>query len=121
MPFDLDRSTHIFEKTDFGGIQQVISDNEDAEQIILIQSHLKEELSRFQTGDFGDPAVIHGADMPGLALLQTKSEDIDIVYFPLVDGGEITYTTADPELINALHAWFDAQLRDHGDHAAEQK
>ena len=32
-----------------------------------------------------------------------------------VEGGaELTYRTVDPKLVEALHAWFDAQLHDHG-------
>ncbi|MFB4263080.1 hypothetical protein [Nonomuraea sp. GTA35] len=32
-------------------------------------------------------------------------------------GAQITYTTSDASLIKALHAWFDAQVSDHGRHA----
>ena len=52
MPFDLERTTHIFEKLDNGGLQQVISDDGDDEQIELIQIHLAEEAERFSKGDF---------------------------------------------------------------------
>jgi hypothetical protein len=34
MPFDLERTTHIFEKLDDGGLQQVVSDDGDAAQPI---------------------------------------------------------------------------------------
>ncbi|MGX7671207.1 hypothetical protein [Plantactinospora sp. DSM 117369] len=29
----------------------------------------------------------------------------------------ITYTTSDPAIVTALHAWFDAQVSDHDVHA----
>ena len=29
-------------------------------------------------------------------------------------GAELTYRTADPKLVAALHKWFNAQLSDHG-------
>jgi len=29
-------------------------------------------------------------------------------------GAELRYQTADAALVSALHAWFDAQLSDHG-------
>lgn len=32
-------------------------------------------------------------------------------------GATITYRTANTELVDALHVWFDAQLTDHGRHA----
>ena len=46
MPFDLERTTHIFKKMDNGGLQQVVSDDGDAVQIELIQAHLAEEAGR---------------------------------------------------------------------------
>ena len=117
MPFDLERTTHIFETTEFGGVQQVLSADGDLTQIRLIQDHLKEEVDRFQSGDFGDPAAIHGHDMPGLVELEAGYERIDVTYESLLDGGKITYSTADEELKNAIHRWFEAQLSDHGSHA----
>ncbi len=117
MPFDLERTTHIFEKTEFGGVQQVLSDDDDAEQIALIQSHLEEEFEKFKQGDFSDPAKIHGHDMPGLEVLRTDYAAIELAFRELESGAEITYTTGDETLITAIHIWFDAQLMDHGRHA----
>lgn len=118
MPFDLERTTHLFEKTAYGGLQQVLSDDGDGEQIALIQAHLQEESIRFQQGDFEDPAQIHGHEMPGLALLRTDYSQVEVVYTQLADGAQIDYKAETPELIDAIHIWFDAQLSDHGTHAA---
>lgn len=119
MPFDLERTTHIFEKKDDGGLQQVIADDPgDDEQIALIRAHLAEEAERFQQGDFHDPSMIHGEDMAGLHELMAGAERIEIVFSELPDGAQIRYTSADATLVTALHAWFDAQLADHGSHAS---
>ena len=41
MPFSLEQTTHIFSKTEKGGLQQVIvKDSSNAEQIKLIREHL---------------------------------------------------------------------------------
>jgi hypothetical protein len=117
MPFDLERTTHLFEKTAYGGLQQVLSDDGDREQIALIQTHLQEEALRFQAGDFDDPAQIHGDEMPGLAVLRTEYDQVEVVYTPLPDGAQIVYTAETPEVTAAIHAWFEAQLADHGSHA----
>lgn len=117
MPFDLDASTHVFEKTANGGLQQVVSDTQDAEQIALIRDHLREEAERFAAGDFHDPAMIHGEAMPGLHDLVMGHEGLTIEYGEVEAGGQIRYSSDDPDLVAALHAWFDAQLRDHGEHA----
>ena len=117
MPFDLERTTHIFEKLDNGGLQQVITDDGDTEQIRLIREHLAEEAGRFQNGDFHDPAMIHGDDMAGLHELVMGADQLTIAYSEIEDGAQILYSAEDTDLINALHAWFDQQVSDHGSHA----
>jgi hypothetical protein len=118
MPFDLEQTTHVFQKLDDGGLQKVVvKDPANKKQITLIQTHLKEESERFRKGDFSDPAKIHGEDMPGLAQLKAGAAKVDIRYTDLPDGAQIRYTAKDPKLVAALHRWFDAQLSDHGHHA----
>lgn len=120
MPFDLERTTHIFEPLPDGGLQQVIADDpRDAAQVALIRGHLQEETAKFQQGDFGDPAAIHGDAMPGLAELRAGYAQIEVTYAELPDGAQIRYTTSEPAIVTALHAWFQAQLSDHGGHAME--
>lgn len=118
MPFDLERTTHRFAKADTGGVQTVVADDPtDTDQIDLIRRHLLEETDRFSRGDYTDPGRIHGDDMPGLAALRNGAARITVAYQDTPAGGQITYTTADPPLVTALHAWFDAQVSDHGQHA----
>jgi len=118
MPFNLDATMHQFEPTPQGGIQQVTAhDPADTEQIRLIRAHLQHEATKFRSGDFSDPAAIHGPAMPGLAELRAGAERIVVQYRDLPAGGQITYSTDDPALVQAIHRWFDAQLSDHGKHA----
>lgn len=120
MPFDLERTTHIFEDRPDGGLQQVVADDPaDTQQVALIRGHLQEEAAKFERGDFGDPAAIHGEGMPGLAQLRQGYKQIDVAYSELSDGAQIRYTTSDPAMVDALHAWFAAQLSDHGGHAMD--
>jgi hypothetical protein len=118
MPFNLEQTTHVFQKLDDGGLQKVVAkDPSNKKQITLIQGHLKEESEKFRKGDFSDPAKIHGEDMPGLPELKAGAKQIDIRYASLPDGAQVRYSTKDPKLVAALHRWFDAQLSDHGHHA----
>lgn len=119
MPFDLEKTTHIFSKTGTGGIQQVIAKNQsDNAQINLIRSHLSQITHEFKLGDYSNPEKIHGAAMPGLAELKAAQPgQIKIMYKALPNGAEITYTTQIEELKIAIHRWFDAQLSDHARHA----
>jgi hypothetical protein len=99
-------------------VQTVVADDRrDAEQVALVQEHLAQEAARFRAGDYGDPAAIHGDDMPGLAQLEAGAAAIAIAYEPTDAGGRITYATDDPVLVDALHRWAEAQATDHGSHA----
>ena len=115
MPFDLDKTTHTFEKLPTGGAQTVAAiDSGDAEQVALIREHLLAEAESFRRGDYSDPAEIHGMDMPGLDELQAGYREIEVDYAELDDGARLVYTTSDDTLVEALHAWFDRQTMDHG-------
>ncbi len=121
MPFDLDATTHRFEETDDGLVQTVVVDVPDApggdDQVALVREHLSAEAESFARGDFGDPATIHGDEMPGLAALVAGAAGVEVTYTDVRAGGRITYVSDDPALVTALHLWGDAQVTDHGGHA----
>jgi hypothetical protein len=118
MPFDLSQTTHIFEMTESGGVQQVIAKNpNDNAQIALIQQHLQHEALRFRAGDFADPMSLHGGDMPGVKELASGVAQVKIEYTALPNGAQLTFTTQDLHLTTAIHRWFGAQLSDHGSDA----
>jgi len=118
MPFDLSQTTHVFEMTEYGGIQQVIAkDPSDSEQIALIQQHIQHETMMFSTGNFSDPMSLHGDNMPGVKEIKAGAEQINIEYTALPDGAQITFSAQDLNIITAIHRWFGAQLSDHGSDA----
>ena len=119
MPFDIKTTTHIFTKTESGGIQRVVTKNNgDAAQVELVRKHLHKIQEQFLNGDFSGPLHIHGQDMPGLAQLKAaKPGQIKMTYMDVPAGAQVSYSTQVPELVAALHAWFDAQLTDHGNDA----
>jgi len=118
MPFDLDATTHRFTRTGHGGVQTVtVDDPTDGGQVRLVRQHLLEERDKFAMGDFSDPARIHGMDMPGVAELSEGYQRISVSYSEVPAGAELQYTTTDAQLVDAIHAWFDRQVMDHGAHA----
>ena len=118
MPFDLARTTHFFDDTAKGGTETVtVNSPNDTEQIALIRSHLAKEAKRFASGDFSDPATIHGKDMPGLATLATAGNKLRVTYRSLPAGARLSYSSRDKDVIAAIHQWFAAQRSDHGVHA----
>ena len=120
MPFDLERTTHIFQPRSDGGVQTVIADDPtERDQIRLIREHLQAEAAAFARGDFGDPAEIHGDEMPGLQELKANYDAIAVKFEPIAEGARITYQSDDPAVTEALHDWFEAQVSDHGPHAED--
>lgn len=115
MPFDITKTEHIFRMTEEGGVQRVVIRDASARaQVPLIQQHLKHEAEQFRNGDYSDPGMLHGKDMPGLQELQAGSSKVSVSYAALSDGAEITFRTDDRHLLTAIHRWFGAQLSEHG-------
>jgi hypothetical protein len=116
MPFNLQPSVHVFDKTPEGGVQRVLARNpDDTAQVLLIRQHLRDIRAQFLKGDFSGPSHIHGDDMPGLAELRAaQSGQLAIAYRDTPTGAELSYTTTETKLVAALHQWFNAQLADHG-------
>jgi hypothetical protein len=115
MPFDVTRATHAFEPGASGLVETVTTRAPvDPRQVELIRGHLAAEATAFARGDFDDPARIHGDDMPGLAELRAGAARLTITYADVPDGGRITYASADPALVDALHRFGAAQTADHG-------
>jgi len=117
MPFSMDATMHRFVPTPSGGVQTVLVHDGDPKQVVLVRSHLRKEADAFARGDFADPASIHGGAMPGLHAMQAGAKRIRVRYADVRNGAAITYATADPALVAAIHAWFHAQVSDHGKHA----
>ncbi len=115
MPFAMAKTAHIFKMTESGGLQRVIAkDPGAADQIALIQQHLRHEAEKFRHGDYSDPAMLHGADMPGLKELQAGGARLKVSYAALPSGAELRFETTDLHLLTAVHRWFGAQLSEHG-------
>jgi hypothetical protein len=117
MPFDMNATMHSFVPTRDGGVQTVLVHNGDAKQVALVRAHLHKEAAAFARGDFTDPVAIHGGTMPGLHALHAGAKSIRIRYTEVPNGAAISYHSAVPKLVSAIHAWFSAQRNDHGTHA----
>ncbi len=111
--FDPEKAISLFQMLPDGGVQVVtVKDASDQKQIELIQAHLQEMSGKFSNGDFSDAARVHTNDMSWLNDLNAGAKQIDVNYTVLPNGGQISYTTADPSLVSAIHRWFTAQVSD---------
>ena len=118
MPFDLNKSMHVFRMTDLGGVQSVVvKDANDKDQVALIRQHLQHEAEAFQRGDYADPMALHGAAMLGVSELASHRQEIEVSYSELPLGAAIAFETQDRHLVTAVHRWFGAQLSAQGSDA----
>lgn len=120
MPFDQRQTLHRFQATASGGTETVtVRPGAAAGQVGLIRTHLGHEQMLFASGDFSDPMAIHGHAMPGVRALSRAAGDgtLTVTYATAPGGARLVYRSDDPAVIDAVHAWFDAQLRDHGANA----
>lgn len=115
MPFSMAKTIHVFNMTEMGGIEQVlVRDDKDTDQVALIRQHLKHEAMRFQHGNYGDPAKLHGKNMLGIHELEANASEVHIRYSDIKNGGQITFETKSLKMLTAIHRWFGAQLSEHG-------
>ena len=115
MPFDLNKTMHIFRMTESGGVQSVvIKDAQDKDELGPIRQHLQHEAEAFQRGDYADPTSLHGTVMPGVSELARHHAEITVSYSELPLGAALTFRTRDQDLVTAIHRWFGAQLSEHG-------
>lgn len=119
MPFDLDKTHHVFDQRPDGGIESVVAlDAKDSASIEQIRTHLQGEAKKFAVGDFSDPVTIHDANMPGVAALSAAASRLVVKYAELPGGASITFSSEDRVVVAAVHDWFAAQVSDHGAHAS---
>jgi hypothetical protein len=117
VPYSLEQTKQMFTKTVHGGVQHVeVKSADNTEQIKLIQSYLLKMSNNFRKGDFSDTERIHGANMPGLAeLKKARPYEIKFEYKALPLGAQVHYSSEVTPLVRALHAWIDAQKKEHHD------
>jgi hypothetical protein len=116
LPYEVDQALEGFAKTPNGGIMQIIAKSaNDTKQMKQMQQYLRQTAEEYRKGDFSSTERFHGTDMPGLGQMKSaKTGEIKYEYKALPNGGQIQFSTEHPRLLNALHAWMDAQNQEHG-------
>lgn len=124
LPYAVDQALEGFASTPTGGIMQITAKSaKDSQQIKRMQQYLRQTAQEYRKGDFSSTERFHGTHMPGLAQMKAaKTDQIQYQFKALPNGGQILFSTEDPQLLDALHAWIDAQIKEHGNAALpEQK
>jgi hypothetical protein len=113
MPFDQSQAIHMFLPDENGGVLEIVVHDMDQAQISLVRSHLLQEAAKFTSGNYSDPAYIHGKTMSGLDRLQSGALRVSVRYFETPTGAAITFSSTDRDMVSAIHQWLAAQQRDH--------
>jgi hypothetical protein len=113
MGVDQYTSTHQFDALPDGGRIELQRDVDDPEGVQAIRDHLREIREAFTRGDFSTPAFVHSREVPGTAVMATRSDMIEYVYADLPRGGEVRLITSDPAALEAIHAFMAFQRDDH--------
>jgi hypothetical protein len=113
MGVDQYTSTHLFDALPDGGRIELQRDTDDPAGIAVIRQHLRDISLLFAAGDFRIPGYVHARPVPGTEVMARKRNRITYRYADLPRGGEVRLVTADPEAIQAIHAFMEFQRMDH--------
>jgi hypothetical protein len=121
MGFSHEAATHHFYLFKDGGeivVTANLSDDRSARD--QIRMHLGHIAKMFAAGDFNAPMIIHDTNPPGTATMTRRKEQIRYEFSEVERGAKIRITGANPETIDAVHAFLLFQILDHhtGDSAA---
>lgn len=117
MGVDQYTSRHVFDDLPDGGRIELQREVEDSAGVRQIRAHLQHISQAFAAGDFRVPGFVHDrADVPGTRVMRRKQRAIRYTFAELPRGGEVRIRSADPEAVEAIHAFLAFQRGDH--HAA---
>jgi hypothetical protein len=114
MGFSNETTTHHFRLYKAGGAIEVsANDPKDSATRGEIRMHLSHIAKRFAVGDFNVPMFIHDTTPPGASVMAKLCGQIRYLYSGTPAGAKIQITTANPEALQAIHAFLRFQISDH--------
>jgi hypothetical protein len=119
--YDASAVTVTYVQTESGGVQRVTANESgDAKQIGLIRSSLQRLADNFTEQDFPTAAPNGRTDTSALAtLLSAPPGAVRTRFVEIRGGAEVRYSSDNPQLVSAVHRWFEAvQSASAGAHAS---
>ncbi len=114
MGFSHETTTHHFRLDKTGGAIDVSARNpKDSSTRDEIRMHLTHVAKRFAAGDFDIPVFIHDTTLPGAPVMAKLRGQIRYLYTDTPSGAKIQISTANPEALQAIHAFLRFQISDH--------
>jgi hypothetical protein len=114
MGFSHETTTHHFHLYKTGGAIDVSANNpKDSAVRDEIRMHLSHIVKRFAAGDFDVPMFIHDTTPPGAPVMSKLRSQIRYLYSDTLNGAKIQISSANPEALQAIHAFLRFQISDH--------
>jgi len=114
MGFSHETTTHHFRLAKTGGVISVsANDAQDSATREQIRMHLSHIVKRFSAGDFDVPMFIHDTNPPGARVMAKLRREIRYRYVETERGAKIQISTANPQALEAIHAFLRFQISDH--------
>jgi DNA-binding transcriptional MerR regulator len=111
---------HFILAKDGGEISVETKDAKDTASRDQIRMHLSHIARMFADGNFDIPMFVHNQVPPGIAVMQSRKDQIQYRFEETRQGGRVVMTSSDPEAVSALHEFLSFQIREHktGDNPA---
>ena len=114
MGFDQDKITHHFLlRKDGGAIQVTANSADDKTSREEIQMHLHHIAQAFKSGDFNIPMFVHDQTPPGVDTMTKLKDQIHYKYEAAANGGRVVISSANAEVVAAIHEFLKFQIREH--------
>jgi len=114
MGFSHEKTTHHFELHYDGGIIDVRADDvKDTKSRDEIRSHFHHIAEMFAAGNFNSPMLVHGANVPGTAVMSERKDQLHWDLQETPRGARIVITGDNKPALEAVHQFLRFQIEDH--------
>ncbi len=114
MGFSHEKTTHHFVLyPNSGEINVSVIETADKDSIDQIRMHLGHIAKMFAAGNFSAPMLIHDTNPPGVPTMIRLKDVVKYEYSETDGGARVRLITANPQAIDAIHAFLLFQIIDH--------
>jgi hypothetical protein len=114
MGFAQGKTTHHFLlRKDGGAIQVTANSDDDKTSKEEIQMHLRHIAQAFKSGEFNIPMFVHDQKPPGVDTMTKLKDQIHYKYESAENGGRVAISSANAEVVRAIHEFLKFQITEH--------
>ncbi len=113
MGVDQYTSSHTFDALADGGSITYVAGRSDTAAVTQIRKHLRGIAVAFAAGDFSTPMAVHAQEVPGIAIMRSRRDQIRYAVGDRPGGAVLRMTSDDPAARAAIHEFMAFQRSDH--------